>query len=116
VAGGEPPFSAVCWGDCGPEQLANTVVAAAANAARPNSRRLKPVALSALGGAGAHVPHAVVLQLPQVLAVLLMTFSGLSMTFLLSGFWSAAACCRFQSSSPPILAMEGVDEDVRVCY
>jgi hypothetical protein len=66
------------------EQPANTEVAAAANAARPSSLRLNKVVPVVLTGAGAQVPQPDVLQLPQVLSTLLMTFSEFSMVILLS--------------------------------
>ena len=50
----------------------------------PDCRRLNKVALSCFGEAGAHVPQPVVLQLPQPLAGLLMTFNEVSMVLLLS--------------------------------
>src|SRR5262245_47753527 len=81
-AGGDTLFSAVsCFGLRQPARIAP---AEAARAARPSSRRLNKVALSRFGGPGAHVPHPVVLQLPQLLAGLLMTFNELSMALLLS--------------------------------
>src|SRR5262249_15673615 len=81
---GELLFSAVCWGGCGVEQTANTEVAAAASAARPSSRRVSKVVAAVLAGAGSHFPQPDMLQLPQVLSELVMTFNEFSITLLLS--------------------------------
>ena len=59
-------------------------LAETARAARPRSRRLINVVLSTFGGAGAQVLQPVVWQLPQELAVLLMTLNAFYMTLLLS--------------------------------
>jgi hypothetical protein len=82
AAGAEAAFSA--GGCCWLEQPARIALAETARAARPRSRRLTNVVLSTLGGAGAQVPQPVVWQLPQPLAVLLMTLNEFSIALLLS--------------------------------
>jgi hypothetical protein len=92
------------------------VAAAVAKAASPRSLRLNKVLLTDMTGAGAHVPQPDVLQLPQLLSTLLMTFNPFSIfpsPFEPNLFY--LHCCHFKNEwVRPLVKSPGLSKTLTV--